>query len=123
MSLRKRRNVVLLAVLHFLMLAAFLPGCKEGTKTSPVSALLTDMDENLTTIDLSQAENSVHTVLGKVVSKNTSEKLDNVTVKLLFENQLVSSSRTTSEGTFYFAKLPPGIYDLTFSKDLYKDSS
>ncbi len=121
MSLRKRRNVVLLAVLHFLMLAAFLPGCKEGTKTSPVSALLTLTEQ--AEIDLSQQEDAIHTISGKVVSKNSSEKIDNVSVSLFFEKKLAGETRTTSDGTFYFAKLPPAIYDLSFSREAYANAS
>lgn len=117
MSLRKRHNLVLLAVIHLLVLAAFLPGCKEGTKTSPASVLLNSSEQ--AEIDLSQLDDATHAISGKVVSKTTSEKLDNVSVNLFFESKLAGVTKTTSDGTFYFAKLPPAIYDLSFSKDAY----
>ncbi len=123
MSLRKRRNLVLLAVIHLLVLAAFLPGCKEGTQTSPVSSLFSDIGQNQATIDLSQNDNAIHTILGTVVSKNNNEKLENVIVKIFYESQLVATTKTTSDGTFYFSKLPPGIFDLSFTLDAYKDAT
>lgn len=115
MSLRKRRNLVLLAILHFILLASFLPGCKEGTKSSPVSALLTGLEQTQPTIDLADSSDAVHTIVGSVVSQNTGEKLANVTVKLFLESQLAGTTKTTSDGQFYFSKIPPGIYDLSFT--------
>lgn len=117
MSLRKRRNLVLLAVIHLLVLAAFLPGCKEGTKTTPASALLTIQEH--AEIDLSSGEDSIHTLTGSVVSASNSIQIGDVSVSLYFENKLAAITKTTSDGSFYFSKLPPGIFDLIFSKANY----
>ncbi len=120
MSLRKRRNLLLLAVFHFIMLAAFLPGCKEGTKSTPASALLTEITNETKVIDLSTAEDAVYNLIGKVVDKENNEAISNVSVELMFKGSKVDATRTSSDGSFYFSKLPPEIYDLTFSHAEYK---
>lgn len=120
MSLRKRRNLLLLAVFHFIMLAAFLPGCKEGTKTTPASALLTEITSETKVIDLSTAEDAVYNLIGKVVNKENNEAISNVSVELMFKGSKVDATRTSSDGSFYFSKLPPEIYDLTFTHAEYK---
>ncbi|HNX77730.1 MAG TPA: carboxypeptidase regulatory-like domain-containing protein [Candidatus Rifleibacterium sp.] len=113
MSLRKPRNLVLLAVFHLLMLAAFLPGCKEGTKTSPVSAILTADPTGQGTL-ISNAEDAIHTISGVVSSQTTSNNISGIEVGLYLNKQLVAKTLSTSDGQFYFAKVPPGLYELTF---------
>jgi len=106
---------MLLAV-TLLVLGLFLPGCQEGTNKSPVSALLTGLDSNQATVDLTSLGDDVakHTIVGTVVSQNTGEKLANIAVNLTYENQLAAATKTTSDGQFYFTKVPAGLFDLTF---------
>lgn len=115
MSFLKRRNLILLAVLHFLLLVSFLPGCKEGTSSSPVSALLTTSNLGNTVVDLSTVSDATHTIVGVVASQNTSENLANVNVSLYLDKKLAAITKTTSDGQFYFGKIPPGLYELAFS--------
>ncbi len=117
MSLRKRRNLLLLAVFHFIMLAAFLPGCKEGTKTSPVSSMLITDTAATKQIDLTSSPDAVHSISGVVSSQNTSENLSNIIVKLYFDQRLADETKTTSDGQFFFANVPPGLYEISFSTD------
>lgn len=125
MSLRKRRNLLLLAVFHFIMLAAFLPGCKEGTKTSPVSSLLITDSTVGAQVDLSGSPEAVHTISGSVSSQNTSENLSNIKVVLLYNKSVAGETITTADGRFYFAKIPPGLYEINFShpEGIYSSTS
>lgn len=117
MSLSKRSNIVLLVIFHLLLFTFVLPGCKEGTQNSPVSALLDMGDANKPTINLQDLGDDVakHTLSGSVLSKNSNEKLGNITVSLFYENKLAGTTKTTSDGQFYFAKLPPGLFEITFA--------
>lgn len=107
MFLRKR-NLIFLFVMHFMFLAFFLPGCKEGTKTSPSSALLD--------ISSSTAESTnSYTVKGTVYEKVSLEKLGNITVTASCQGVYLPVTRTTSEGKFFLFDAAPGLYDLVFS--------
>ncbi len=112
MSLRKRRNLVLLAVIHLLVLAAFLPGCKEGTKTTPVSAILTSGTQGTAITD---SEDAIHTIAGVVSSQATSSSVEGIEVSLFLNKQLIAKTLSTTDGQFYFAKVPPGLYEITFA--------
>lgn len=116
----------MLVIFHMLMLVFALPGCKEGTQNSPVSALLID-DAKQATINLQDLGEDVakHKLVGTVISQNTSEKIANVNVSLTYEGKLAGTTRTTSDGQFFFTKLPPGLFEMVFSTadKTYKDST
>ncbi|PKL41952.1 MAG: hypothetical protein CVV41_15995 [Candidatus Riflebacteria bacterium HGW-Riflebacteria-1] len=116
MPLIGKRNLVLLFVIKLLVIGLFVSGCQEGTNKSPVSALFTGLDVNQATVDLTTLGDDVakHNIVGTVVSQNTGEKLANIAVNLYYESQLAATTKTTSDGQFYFAKVPSGLFDLTF---------
>ncbi|EKD81132.1 MAG: hypothetical protein ACD_39C01959G0001 [uncultured bacterium] len=116
MPLLRKRNLVLFFVIKILVIGLFISGCQEGTNKSPVSALLTGLDANQATVDLTSLGDAVakHNILGNVVSQNTGEKLANIAVNLFYESQLAATTKTTSDGQFYFTKVPSGLFDLTF---------
>lgn len=111
-----KRNLVMLLVIKIFVIGLFLSGCQEGTNKSPVSSLL-GIDMNQATVDLTSLGDDVakHNIVGTVVSQNTGEKLANITVSLIYENQLAATTKTTSDGQFYFAKVPAGLFDLAFA--------
>jgi len=115
MPLFGKRNLVMLLVIKIFVIGLFLSGCQEGTNKSPVSSFL-GIDVNQATVDLTSLGDDVakHTITGTVVSQNTGEKLANITVSLIYENQLAATTKTTSDGQFYFTKVPAGLFDLTF---------
>lgn len=112
-----KKNLVAMAVVKILILGLLLVGCQEGTNKSPVSAILTGLDATQATVDLTTLGDDVakHTIVGSVVSQNTGEKLANIAVTLFYDNQLAATTKTTSDGQFYFTKLPPGLFDLAFA--------
>ncbi len=100
-----------------ILLAIFgivLVGCKEGTENSPVSKLLTGSDVTTQTVNLTQVAEgpAEYSIEGTVVSKTSLEKLSNINVALYYSGSLAMQTRTTSEGKFFFFKIPPGLYDL-----------
>ncbi|KAF1083621.1 MAG: hypothetical protein GQF41_0399 [Candidatus Rifleibacterium amylolyticum] len=117
MPLFGKRNLVMLLVIKIFVIGLFLSGCQEGTNKSPVSTLLTGLDMTQATVDLTTLGEDVakHNIVGTVVSQNTGEKLANITVSLIYENQLAATTKTTSDGQFYFAKVPAGLFDLAFA--------
>lgn len=115
MSRIKRNRVVLLTILTIISLMLGLPGCKEGTDKSPVSALLPGFNQDAPIVDVSGDSNATNILAGKVSSQNTSENLANIDVKLFLNQQQVGTTRTTSDGQFYFSKLPPGLYEVKLS--------
>lgn len=119
MSLRKRSAIVLLVIFHFMILAFTLQGCKEGTQNSPISALLNIDDVTKPTVNLADLGSDVakYTISGVIVSKNSNEKLANISVSLFYEGKLAGNTKTTSEGKYFFTKLPTGLYDLTIAAD------
>lgn len=119
MSLRKRSAIVLLVIFHFMILAFTLQGCKEGTQNSPVSSLLNIDNVTTPTINLADLGSDVakYTISGVILSKNSNEKLANITVSLFYDGQLAGNTKTTSEGKYFFTKLPTGLYDLTIAAD------
>jgi len=116
MPLFGKRNLVMLLVIKIFVIGLFLSGCQEGTNKSPVSSFL-GIDANQATVDLTSLGDDVakHTITGTVVSQNTGEKLANITVSLKYENQLAATTKTTSDGQFYFTKVPAGLFDLEFA--------
>ncbi|MDD2997600.1 MAG: carboxypeptidase regulatory-like domain-containing protein [Candidatus Riflebacteria bacterium] len=116
MFLRKR-NLIFLFVMHFMFLAFFLPGCKEGTQTAPSSALLNTVNQTSgsTLQELTEASTTLYTITGTVISKNTLEKLGNITVAGSYKGQALPITKTTSEGRFFITDIPPGLYDIVFS--------
>ena len=116
MPLFGKRNLVMLLVIKIFVIGLFLSGCQEGTNKSPVSSFL-GIDVNQATVDLTSLGDDVakHTITGTVVSQNTGEKLANITVSLMYENQLAATTKTTSDGQFYFTKVPAGLFDLAFA--------
>lgn len=125
MPFKKRNSVFLFAILTVFALFLALPGCKEGTDKSPVSALLTGMGQDAPIVDVSGDSNATNVLSGKVSSQNTSENLANIDVKLFLNKQQVGATKTTSDGQFYFSKLPPGLYEavLSSSDESYNQTS
>jgi len=97
------------------MFAAFLPGCKEGTKSSPVSALLVPDSQAGYQSSLADMPGAIHTISGIVASQKTSESIASILVKLFLNKQEAAKTWSTSDGQFYFSKVPPGLYELEFS--------
>ncbi|PKL44138.1 MAG: hypothetical protein CVV42_19565 [Candidatus Riflebacteria bacterium HGW-Riflebacteria-2] len=112
-----KRNLLMLLTIKIFVIGLLLVGCQEGTNKSPVSTLLTGLDMTQATVDLTSLGDDVakHTITGTVVSQNTGEKLANITVSLMYENQLAATTKTTSDGQFYFTKVPAGLFDLAFA--------
>jgi hypothetical protein len=125
MSIVKQNNFLVFLFLAAIAVILSISGCKEGTEKSPVSSLLTDMDSSNYLIDVSESEDATHIITGLVSSQNTSENLGNIDAKLLLNKQLVATTKTTSDGRFYFSKLPPGLYEivLTSSDDSYNKTT
>ncbi len=121
----KHKQVVVFLVMAIFGLMLGLPGCKEGTQSTPVSSLISGLNQSQATIDISSSEDSVYVLSGKVSSPNSSQNLSNIVVKLLFNQQLAATTKTTSDGQFYFSKLPPGLYELEISSSdgLYKTTN
>jgi hypothetical protein len=125
MAFSKNKFLISMVPILFAILAIFLPGCKEGTESSPVSALLTG--SNQPTVDLSQTTDgpAEYKIEGTVISKTSLEKLANINVSLLYNGALAKQTRTTSEGKFFFFKIPPGLYDVVAAtnNDTYEELS
>jgi protocatechuate 3,4-dioxygenase beta subunit len=125
MAFSKNKYLILMVPILVAVLAIFLPGCKEGTENSPVSALLTGSEQP--TVDLSQTTDgsAEYKIEGTVLSKTSLEKLTNINVSLLYNGALARTTRTTSEGKFFFFKIPPGLYDVVAAtnNDTYEELS
>lgn len=117
MSFRKQKSFLTLLLLAVFSMIFTLPGCKEGTSSSPVSSLLTGPNQTQVVVDLSETEDATHTIVGSVASQNNSESLANINVSLFLNKQLAATTKTTSDGKFYFSKLPAELYELAFSSD------
>lgn len=107
MSLRKRRNLLLLAVFHFIMLAAFLPGCKEGTKTSPVSSFVfTNDDSGLMTSAVNNVNGMVYDVFSDSPLQLAKIKIDSATKAI-----------TNVDGKFKFTEAQSGLHTMLVEMD------
>lgn len=96
-------------------------GCKEGTSSGPVSGLLgvnattVNQSEVLENLDLGEAK---YSLTGLVKSQNSNEILSDANVDLYIKGTLISSTRTTSEGKFFFFDLPSALYDLRSASNM-----
>ncbi|EKD81053.1 MAG: hypothetical protein ACD_39C02007G0003 [uncultured bacterium] len=110
MPLLGKRNLVLLVAIKILVIGLFISGCQEGTSKSPVSALL------IAPVSINQSADNDNTISGTVIlsaAGSTETPLPNVTVALVYEGQIVATTRTTTnEGKFFFTGLPEGLFDI-----------
>lgn len=111
MSLRKRRNLLLLAVFHFIMLAAFLPGCKEGTKTSPVSSFVIANDES------GLITSAVNNVNGLVYDMFSDSPLQLAKLKI----NSVTKAMTNFDGKFSFTAAQSGLHTMQVEMDGFEN--
>lgn len=111
MSLRKPRNLVLLAVFHLLMLAAFLPGCKEGESNSPASALFFKFDPRR--IDDTKANYNLKGFVFDLVNSNSPVKQASITV------DASSTYLTDDSGHFYANEKQIGSHTIKIVKSGY----
>ncbi|GAB1352005.1 hypothetical protein MASR1M12_07360 [Erysipelotrichia bacterium] len=107
MSLRKRRNLLLLAIFHFIMLAAFLPGCKEGTKTSPVSSFVVSND------DSGLMTSAVNNVNGMVYDVSSDSPLQLAKIKVASATKAI----TNADGKFKFTAAQSGLHTMLVEMD------
>ncbi len=107
MSLRKRRNLLLLAIFHFIMLAAFLPGCKEGTKTSPVSSFVVSND------DSGLMTSAVNNVNGMVYDVSSDSPLQLAKIKI----DSATKAITNADGKFKFTAAQSGLHTMLVEMD------
>jgi hypothetical protein len=116
---KKSNNLIFLLFLAIFSMVLALPGCKEGTEQSPVSSLLTSSDLSGKNAFLPDNADTTtgNQIAGHVVSKTSQENLTNIEVNLYYNQNLVTTTRTTSEGKFFFYGLPSGLYDLTLAPD------
>lgn len=111
MSLRKRRNLLLLAVFHFIMLAAFLPGCKEGESNSPASDLFFKFDPRQ--IDNTKANYNLKGFVFDLINSNSPVKQASITV------DASSTYFTDDSGHFYVAEKQIGSHSIKIVKNGY----
>ena len=133
MVLQSKRNLIFLSVLYFAILGCFLLGCSEGTDSSPVSAIRSNINEESANLAKSGIQLMGELVLMKEF-KETLKKQEKTSLINYYERNLLNIpitlykfneqtknytyiSNTVSDGTAYFefGKLLDGIYKIEIS--------
>ena len=109
--MNRDRKLIFLTVLYFAILGCFLLGCSEGADSSPVSALMGNLNSSYLSNKLS----------GVVLDSSTNEPMSNIYVQLLDVNSVfVKGALTAFDGTFSFIELEPGTYSVNIVKEGYE---
>ncbi len=111
MSFSKRHRVIYIAIMSVFAIILALPGCKEGTKTSPISSLITGSDLVVST-KLPDAEEANKFVLSGMVLENMLTPLAGIEVELYYNGKFALMKKTTDEGKFFFNGIPMGQYEI-----------
>ncbi len=115
--MNRDRKLIFLTVLYFAILGCFLLGCSEGTDSSPVSALMSD-------ISTYESNGSLNKVIGLVLYSSNNEAASKVLVNLKNNNNdTIKSELTNSDGSFSFNSVPNGSYTLEIKSDYIQDPS
>lgn len=112
--MNRDRYLIILSVLYFAILGCFLLGCSEGTNSSPVSALMGNIDSS----------HSANKISGLVMDSSTNEPMANIYVQLNYydsneEKHFIKGELSASDGSFTFSGLDNGTYSVNITKDNY----
>ena len=105
--MNRDRKLIFLTVLYFAILGCFLLGCSEGTDSSPVSALMGNINSST----------SNNKIAGCVLNSSTNEPLSNIYVQLLMDGNFLKGELTALDGSFTFNGIDNGTYSVNISKD------
>ena len=112
--MNRDRKLIFLTVLYFAILGCFLLGCSEGTDSSPVSALMGNIDSS----------HSANKISGLVMDSSTNEPMANIYVQLNYYDSndykhFVKGELSASDGSFTFSGLDNGTYSVNITKENY----
>ena len=112
--MNRDRKLIFLTVLYFAILGCFLLGCSEGTDSSPVSALMGNIDSST----------SANKISGLVMDSATNEPMTNIYVQLNYydsndNKHFVKGELSAYDGSFTFSGLDNGTYSVNITKDNY----
>lgn len=110
---RHNKNLALLTVLYLAIFGCFLTGCKEGTDSSPVSALITAIK----TEDYSKGDVNI---TGSLSGSNGFLGDITLTLAKWSSNQEyipVTSTKSVDNGKFSFSNLSAGVYKIYVAPD------
>lgn len=113
--MNRDRKLIFLTVLYFAILGCFLLGCSEGTDSSPVSALMGEINTN-------SGFKSANKITGKVLNSSTNTTIPNVYVQLLDINEnFIMGALTDENGIYSFNGMDNGTYTMFIRKTGYED--
>ena len=109
--MNRDRKLIFLTVLYFAILGCFLLGCSEGTDSSPVSALMGNLDSDST---------GTSSITGTVLNSSGNTGMSNIYVQLYnINNQFVKGELTDSDGNYTFTNIQNGTYTVRITADGY----
>ncbi len=114
--MNRDRKLIFLTVLYFAILGCFLLGCSEGTDSSPVSALMGNID----------SENYSNKITGIVLDSSNNEPLSNIYVQLYDNAEIpnfIKGELTNLDGTYTISGISNGTYTVRIHAAGYDDLS
>ncbi len=109
--MNRDRYLIFLSVLYFAILGCFLLGCSEGTDSSPVSALMGNINSST----------SNNKIKGVVLETTTNTPMGDVYVQLYdVNNHFVKGELTGVDGTYTFSGIDNGTYTININYEGYE---